>query len=723
MTDMASDDQLNSAARSNIIKNCFFLWSNLLILILTAIPLINFLVSKFFAKPLWFVPKVYELKLYGLVMGLCVLISMLGRYFPDFFRRNYPKYQFYLLFFYPVAVTLYSLIPFELIRYLSVFSLVLIGAVFFINDLENVHSEQKSFYNKWFNPLLLVSVGVSIATLLYFSSAPIFTIKSSWPWILGVFVSFFLCLRFINLKYGYLIWLLPIFLFVVTFWSMAGTDITHYGFFLGPVIESIYGHFHPLVLDAQYGAGLTTFLTLYFLLKGVISLKNMQLLIKTLSFMEFLLIYFIGVSIYQSRKIAFLALLTVLFYTFYSVNGWSYYMAPSIGSLRLGFIYLILFCYALENKLLSNRNVTILTALLSSIAFIWSFECAIYILPAVFFAEYMNKNLRKFLPIFSIFLVIVISLYLLPFALQGEWPPLSRYYEYAMLYANGFGQISLGYNTSVWWLYPLVYGYVLIRIISGSISNKIIIALTIYGIAIFTYFGGRAHPSNLLNVSIPFVLLSIYLILNLNLRSTFIKQLVLVISMTFFFMVNNVLYTAVEINLIGQKNIPLIKESFLAFLGKNNQMMDYDVNYKTANLTCPADYDPLKKYIENNSIAVISLNDNILINFYACTKSHNALLINTFEETFINPRAVARVLNRGDNFLNHYLLVDASLIDDTSFPPDLNQLINKIQLKRNLNQLINKIQGVKTTEVKINQTTFIVFQSTRAASFAASNQV
>ena len=121
-----------------------------------------------------------------------------------------------------------------------------------------------------------------------------------------------------HLKKQLLIYLLLLSLFMITFFSTSGYDIYHYTYFIGPIIEIIYGHFHPLTLDAQYGSGLTTFLALYYKLLGYVTIGGMQNLLKILTFMQYSLVFFIASAIYQSRKIAFLALLATLFFHFYS---------------------------------------------------------------------------------------------------------------------------------------------------------------------------------------------------------------------------------------------------------------------------------------------------------------------------------------------------------------------------------------------------------------------
>lgn len=706
-----SSNDFKNIEQNNSVKNCFFIWSNSLILILTAIPVFSYFASKIFNLPVWNVPKVYELKMYALALIACALLSLLSLYSSEFFRRAYTKYQTYLLFFYPLAIFIYSIIPDGLWRYLSVCILTIIGWCIFAYEARNSKGQQtsKPFFNEYYNAFFLISLTISILLILNYSKVLTFTWDSTWKEIACIFIFSFLFLRWANLNGKYFVWMLPFFLFVATFLSMGGKEIAHYSFFLGPVIESIYGHYHPLVLNIQYGAGLTAFLVIYFKLMGIVSLDNMQFLLKTLMLIQFLLVYAIGVAIYQSRKIAFLVLLTTLFFSFYSVGGCQYYMWPSIGFIRFGFIYLILFCYALQNKLLSDRATNVLTALLGSIAFIWSFESAIYTLPALFFAEYMNKNLKKFLSVFWFCFSFIIALYLFSFLLEKKWPPISHYYEYALVYANGFGQISMGNATSFWWLFPLLYGFILIKILTGEITNKIIIALTIYGMAIFTYFGGRAHPATLLLIAIPFVMLSAYLTLNLRLRSILLKQIMFSLMLIVFFAVNNGLFTGATINVLQEKNIPYLKESFRIFMGRKDQVNLYEnpINlyiYPNKAL-CSSFVNPLANYVEHHSIAILSPDDSFLTPFYACTKTYNALLASPLGQVAINPAAIARTRERAANISNRYILVDTKLFDTIN--PTKFCEIDLTKVRANI---LEKLKLVKISELKFRETTFVVFR-------------
>lgn len=641
----------------------FFLWLHGIILFLTGIAVF---------APSWTCPKIYELKIYGLVMLASAALPIAGRYIQTFSKLKYPYYQLFFLLLGPLAVSIYSFVPgyakYGLVFLLALLGVCLLGYDFYLQKKPITTHKDRFFWMKNYSAYLTFSLIITILLIINNSDANTFALFSFLN--ICLFIGVFCFIHYAKIKPNYFTWFIPILLFFVTFGAMkGGMEVTHYSFFLGPIIEILYGHAHPLAIDIQYGGGLTSFLALYFKLRGNVSFIGLLELLKCLAFIQYLLIFYIAHSLLQSQKLAFMALLTVLAYNFFAPNMNLYYCAPSFGFLRFGFIYLIIGCYLLEKRHVSPVIIAIMTSILGSIAFLWSFESAVYTLPALFFAEYIQKTLRLFLPIFLICFGFILLAYLFPFIAEGKSPPLWRYYEYAMEYANGFGQIPLNRLTSFWWLLPLLYGFMMIEILSGQISNKIVCALTVYGMAIFTYFGGRAHPIYVSIVSIPFILLSFYWILHLKNFSLTKRHLLLSAIVVIFMSAHYVLDPAQTLAQgIWRTNIPLVKQFILEgpsqpffisdsgspWLAKSND---------DASPNCSL-YKTLVPYLENQSIAIVSTDDKNLITFYACTKSHNALGLNTYYETALNPKAVTRAVQRVPALQHHYLLIEANLLKD-----------------------------------------------------------
>lgn len=428
----------------------------------------------------------------------------------------------------------------------------------------------------------------------------------------------------------------------------------------------------------------------------------MREFLRSLAFTAYFLIFFIAAHIYRSYKIAAFALLAILFFNFYSQID-KYYTCPSGGFIRFGFIYFILSIYLLESKKLLSQKTTFFTvAIISSLGSIWSFESAVYTLPAVFFVEYINKTLKQFLPIFLMCFSVIVLAYLSPYALERQWPSIDRFYEYAMVYAGGFNQVNFSRFTSFWWLFPLLYGFMLLRILTGYVSNKIVVGLTIYAICLFTYYGGRADPNNLLHVSIPFILLSIYLVLNLKSVSLFVKQILLALTLTTFLSVNYQWDESGKMVMkqIGLRNLPLVLNHFLPRSAQMKVIQTLKNPDDIVQSDCSL-YAPLEKYIENGTIALLNEDDHLYL-FYACTHTNNALAVNPYKEISLNPKAIKRTIAKAAAIPNQYLLVESSL---------LQRKTNDEHGSRMTADILNAKQYKKIGEVKLADSTIVVFRT------------
>ncbi|HLX52853.1 MAG TPA: hypothetical protein VKR58_02875, partial [Aquella sp.] len=455
-----------SANKSGLlIENAFYFWLNSTILFLSMLPIIGYVLHKADNK-VWTFPITWESKGYVLCVLSGLFIVWLFKHLAN--TATVFRYRFFAIFFYPFAVLAYSYITNDFAKYLVVFLFSSLGCLIQFYDLYRPIIINSGELIKKSHNILLISIGITVGLVVYKSTGSEFSIISIW--MLLAFLAFFIILRYVNISAKYILWLLPVFIFIVTFLSMDNDyiDYVHYGFFLGPVVEIVYGHLHPFMLDIQYGAGLTWFLALYFKLLGGVSFVGLQILLRILTYIQYILVYFIAFRMYSSHKIAFLALLAVLAFSFYYMYDLYYY--PSTGFLRFGFVYLILGCYLLEGVFISRYISLLLICTIASVAAIWSPESAFFTLPALFFTEYVNRNLLKVLTIFGLCFIVVLVIYFFPFIAAGKWPMLSKYYEYETLYSSGLVKIALSRETSFWWLFPLVYLFVLMNVIIGKIK-------------------------------------------------------------------------------------------------------------------------------------------------------------------------------------------------------------------------------------------------------------
>lgn len=622
------------------------------------------------------------------------------------------RYKLFMLFLMPLSVILYSFMP-EWSKFVSVFLCLLLGVCILGYDIVLPRSLGYNFFNKQFeyNHALILSVASSVILIVWQSHGNTFNIINGY---LLIFCSLnFIFLQYVSIQSKYYLFLVPILIFIVTFFSMDNNiDYGNASFIAGPASDLLYSHHHPLTINAQYGSGLTLFVALYYKLMGVFYLDGLIYLLKSLMFVEYLLVYLLAFKFSRSHKIAFLSLISVLIFNFYSMMT-IYYSFPQIGFLRFGLIYLVILCYLFENDL-PPRILYSLVSLLASIATIWSFESAIYVLPAVLFAEYSNKNLRNFLPIFIACFVICLFIYIVPLIQEGQLYSLTRYYEYANLYvinSENFFSLPLSRLTSLWWLFPVLYAYLLIQILSGKIKNKPVILLVVYGMAIFSYFGGRAHPNNLCIISIPFILLSVYTILHLETLSIEKKNVLLALFFSIFLMANYAITdfgNGVDANNmkiikgIYSQNVPLLNKSTL-FDHKHSKIRQFKEN-------C-VNYSVLNNYVENNSLAILEYDlfgapdasDVRLVDYYGCSHTYNAFGINPYLATAINPKAMSRVVTNLIDLPNHHILVDSRLLDTNKNLPS--SVIPMVK------QILTDLQASKESEFNLGNTHFIVFKN------------
>ncbi len=257
-------------------------------------------------------------------------------------------------------------------------------------------------------------------------------------------------------------------LFFLCFFMESRISEHHYGFFLGPVIEVLYGNRHPLTdLFSQYGGGLTAALSSFFRLIGFVSPDAFLLLLKTIFFLGYLLLFWILTTLYRSRLLAALALAGILTLSFFT-QGVGVFGTPSTGFLRFGHFYLILAFFTLEKEYPRIPRTVILWAVAAvmAVATLWSFECMVYAVFPVVGLCILLRDGKSFVSL-TLRFIVLLALFSLPFILppllHGQTIHLLRYYQYPLLYAEGFGSISLYDSSLIWILFPLVYVLFLLR--------------------------------------------------------------------------------------------------------------------------------------------------------------------------------------------------------------------------------------------------------------------
>ena len=300
-------------------------------------------------------------------------------------------------------------------------------------------------------------------------------------------------------------------------------NVDHYSFYVGPAYEISQGKSIISDSPSQYG-----YLSIHFI-KSIlepigINLYNFHLLNKTLFGLYFIGFFVIFIKITKNPILTILLTIIVTFFqTYFSEYGGTLF--PSSGPLRFGFGLLVIFIILY----LPKKYKIIIASLISSIAIFWSAETAIYIVPAFVFTIgsycYINTNnlketfklfLRKISPFVFISCLLFVLILVKEYGYHKIFPPLSNYFEFATIYKNGAAALPI----------PLFGNYyvIILTLITGltlaiySIYQKdrdntalAINFISIHNLAIFSYFIGRSHQNNIVNIS-PFIFLEVIMV-------------------------------------------------------------------------------------------------------------------------------------------------------------------------------------------------------------------
>ena len=317
-------------------------------------------------------------------------------------------------------------------------------------------------------------------------------------------------------------------------------DPHHQNFYIGPMNRVLHGGTMLVDTFCQYGVLSVLFLA------GIFKTNLLPYTIQSLSFItsllcmaQFFTIYLLmtrGLSL--NRFYAALLLAVTLMLGLYGTMG-VFQAYPSIGPLRFGIVYLLLASIYMKEKYSRFENVFTITAyLIVGVSSLWSFEAFVYTGFAFFGIQLFESFAGPTVPIRALrnlaisvlWTLVAVVLSQLAYALftyftAGELPDWKTYMELVMAYTgdNALGSILI----TPWspWIFPLaiyfsslmifVYKVIFAGGLKKSLKGKIIIGLTFFGIAQYTYFLGRSHPNNLYHIVIPVILIAGYWLVQL----------------------------------------------------------------------------------------------------------------------------------------------------------------------------------------------------------------
>lgn len=415
------------------------------------------------------------------------------------------------------------------------------------------------------------------------------------------------------------------FLFCVTVLIQASYEPHHYSYFLGPVLEQLYGGRRPFVdLYAQYGLGMTTALTLYFKTLGFVSAESLLFLLKFLTFSTFVLLYLLGSSLYRSRSLAFLTVLAVFAFHF-SFSAAKYYQTPSTTTLRFGLIYLVLIVWTMRRDLPSlPRWITdSALALVAALATLWSLDSFVYVvLPVIgwFILARQWRAFGGFLLRYTAFTLTFGCLMIAPSLLSNQPIDLSQYYAFQLLFSGGYYTNTVYDRHLLWMLFPVVYLFFIMRQMVNRDQDPRLTILALHGLAILTYFVWHPHWRVLFTVSIPFILLSVALLNQIAWPRRVALTLFLTIFLSSFY-----LYT---VNVAMHRWVPLTTARDLEMM---NPFSEHFALSESAfrRKHCPPELEKLRPVMVGQSLPLI-FDRADGYNIFACLRSFNAFNIQPF---------------------------------------------------------------------------------------------
>lgn len=301
----------------------------------------------------------------------------------------------------------------------------------------------------------------------------------------------------------------------------AETFIHHHDFYLGPVNDMAHGRTMLVDVWAQYGVGVYYAVLAAF---SVLPLNHggLVLLLSTLMAAEYVLVYATLRTVIRSQALVIAGVVAAVMTNVFASLG-TYAVFPSVGPLRFGPPYLIVAAaVAAARWPRSARLMRVAQLVVVAVAAVWSFETFVYTattwsaLAALTAFGRARAGLRMFLGELAsaagVSVASVLALTIGTRAAAGAWPQWSGYFAYVRLYSvDEFGNLPLDFWSPALLMAAAIFlsavGVVSVaRDERVEVSDPVLVAIsgfTGFAVSTFTYFLGRSHPNNILNLLVP----------------------------------------------------------------------------------------------------------------------------------------------------------------------------------------------------------------------------
>lgn len=412
----------------------------------------------------------------------------------------------------------------------------------------------------------------------------------------------------------------------------------HLNFITGPLNDVLNGKILLVDTKAQYGF-LNIFLTSWIFKAGLyFSHPNVHLISMIMGVCEYMAVYLIMRVLTKSKTLALLGIVVTTSVHFYGVfptlfpSEFFLWPGGSVWRFLPAMPAILLFLWWSRTQ---KKWAWRLLQLSLAVGVLWNLESGIPLIlsywAALFTIAYLRGKLgvRQGIQVVGYTGTIMAIYSLYTYIVASKWPDWSQYYYYAQLFNAGFLQRQ-GLALTTWYAYwPIaIYGIVILSVmvrkyVKGGLPLRdlpVLTMLSIYGYGIFRYYLGKQNLSDLAAVSIPAIIILIYLyqyLVRAVWTRSYGKQLVVLISIAIF---------ALPLTKFVQWGVKLEKHRLSDF-----RLMKYDPNFNyppknrliavenTAVPTIPItelmeSADAIKKYTPNKErVAIIGYFDHVLL--------------------------------------------------------------------------------------------------------------
>jgi len=300
--------------------------------------------------------------------------------------------------------------------------------------------------------------------------------------------------------------------------------VHHQDFYLGPVNATAHGR---LMLDgtwSQYGVAVMDALRLMFTIVPI-GYGGLSLIVVLLTAAQYVLVYATLRMAVRSQLLVAAILASEIMAHILGLDV-GYYAVPSTSPLRFGLPYVVITLAVVAVRYPARAQLAHIVGLLVlAVSAVWSFEAFVYTAATYAFITLvtdlaagpgaLRRVLRAGVVAAAVSVAAVIAYTLLAIARSGgaDWGP---YLEYLKLYSvNGFGQIPVTFFSPGPIMGAVIFMSVvgtihLARTRSPAATPEQLAALAGFSgaaAAFYTYYLGRSHPDNLLNILLPTVVL------------------------------------------------------------------------------------------------------------------------------------------------------------------------------------------------------------------------